>query len=405
MDRDDTPGARPPRRRRRRVAVALAVVLLLAGAGFGAAAFYFAGTIEAEAFTPESPGATPEYDLVVTAYADGAVVLRHGGAAPDDDPLRDAAVYGLVWPGGAGALSGAPVEQDGGVRRALRVTAGAPPAAGTGAALSIDVWADPTAAYGTPFRDVAYPCADAECPAWWVPGSSTTWMVMVHGKGAERAEPLRALGPAVAAGLPALVISYRNDPGAPADPSGRYGYGATEWRDLEAAVAFAVDHGARDVVLFGSSMGGAIVASFLQHSPSADLVRGVVLDSPMLDLRAVVEHAAHQTVLPVLGLPVPDVLTGAAEWIAGWRDDLDWNALDYVPGDWLTVPALVFHGTGDETVPISVSEELRDGAPDLVELVAVDGAGHVGSWNADPAAYADREAAFLGCVTAAVPSC
>jgi fermentation-respiration switch protein FrsA (DUF1100 family) len=106
----------------------------------------------------------------------------------------------------------------------------------------------------------------------------------------------------------------------------------------------------------------------------------------------------------VLGKGVPDVLTGTAEWIAGWRFDVDWDAVDYLPGDWLHVPALVFHGTEDDTVPLRTSDELRAAHPDLVEEVAVAGAGHVESWNRNPADYTAREGAFLACVTAAAPA-
>jgi hypothetical protein len=228
--------------------------------------------------------------------------------------------------------------------------------------------------------------------------------VFVHGKGASRAEGLRALGPAVDAGLPSLLVTYRNDPEAPADASDRYGYGATEWRDLEAAVRYAVDSGARRVVLFGASMGGAIVAGFLERSTEAEVVSGVVLDAPMLDLAATVEHGAAQRDLPVVG-GVPDVLTGTARWIAGWRYDLDWAAVDHLPADWLEVPALVFHGTEDDLVPLSTTEELAADRPDLVTAVRVEGAGHVRAWNADPAAYERGVTRFLDCVLRAGRGC
>src|SRR3712207_8749138 len=53
------------------------------------------------------------------------------------------------------------------------------------------------------------------------------------------------------------------------------------------------------------------------------------------------------------------VLTRTARWIAGWRYDLDWDAVDYLPADWLAVPALVFHGTDDDLVPIRTSEDRK----------------------------------------------
>ena len=396
---ESTTGSARRRRGPRRILAALVVLVVLLAVLLGAGGWYYAGQIDSEALAAVQQTSGPTYDLVVTALAGGQVTIRRSGAATAPDPLHTSDVYGLVWPGGAGVLTGDRVEAGGGeVRRALQITSGTSPTAGTRAALDVDVWSDPQAAYGVPFENVSYSCAGGACPAWYLPGRSSTWMVLVHGKGAARTEPLRALGPALEAGLPALVIGYRNDPGAPADPSGRYGYGATEWHDLEQAVGYAVGHGAQHVVLFGSSMGGAIVASFLEHSQQASLVSGVVLDSPALDLRTTVDYGASQRTLPVIGTGIPDVLTDTAEWITGWRYGLDWGAVDYVPGTWLHVPALLFHGTADDTVPITTSDRLHAAHPDLVEEVRMTGATHVESWNRNPAEYTARESAFLGCV-------
>ncbi len=403
------PGYRPavtdpasPRRRRRglrRLPVALVVVVVLAVALLAGAGWYYAGEIASGALEVDPAPRTLETDTVVESVASGHAVLRRTDEVDGEDPLRGDDTYGLVWDGGAGVVSGsAEVRDDGSVQRRLEVVDGSAPVPGTAADLRGDVWTDPRAAYRTDYDEVDIACDGGTCPAWFVPGESSTWMVFVHGKGGSRTEPLRALGPAVATGLPSLVISYRNDPEAPADPSGRYGQGATEWRDLEAAVRYAQEHGADDVLLYGASMGGAIVASFLERSDLAGSVRGVVLDAPMLDLGATVEHGAAQRDLPVVG-GVPDVLTGTAQWIADWRYDLDWDAVDYLPADWLEVPALVFHGTDDDLVPISVSDALAAGQPDLVTEVRVPGAGHVRAWNADPLAYTEEMESFLACVT------
>jgi pimeloyl-ACP methyl ester carboxylesterase len=398
--------AEVPRRRRplRRIVVVLAVLVVLGAVLLGGAGWYYAGEIYSGALAvdPGPRGLVP--DTVVTSLDGGRAVLD---STADDDPLRRPETEGLVWQGGAGVVSGAPeVGDDGSVARSLEVVAGSPPTPGTPADLRGDVWTDPNAAYGVAYEDVDVDCPRGSCPAWFVPGDAGTWLIAVHGKGGSRREGLRALGPAVAQGMPGLLITYRNDPEAPADPSGQYGYGATEWHDLEAAVGYALDHGARSVVLYGASMGGGIVAAFLQHSDLRDRVDGVVLDAPMLDLAATVDHGAAQRRLPLLGTAVPDVLTGTAEWIAGWRYDLDWAAVDYLPADWLDVPALVFHGTDDDTVPISTSDELAADRPDLVHEVRVPGAGHVRAWNTDPAAYERVEGNFLRCLLAGPsPAC
>jgi pimeloyl-ACP methyl ester carboxylesterase len=385
--------------------VALVVVVVLLAVLLGAAGWYYAGQIDSDGLAADPAAAASRPDVTVTAVAGGRVSLRPLAGHTAGDALTTGDVYGLTWAGGAGVLSGPPqAGTDGATSRALQVVQGTAPQPGTAAASTRDVWTDPTAAYGVGYSDVSYPCAGGNCPAWFVPGTSaTTWLVAVHGKGAGRTEPLRALGPAVRAGMPVLDIAYRNDAGAPPDPSHRYGYGSTEWRDLEAAVQYARAHGAQQVVLFGSSMGGSIVASFLEHSASASAVRGIVLDAPALDFRATVDHGAAQRSLP-LGLPIPGVLTSVAEWIAGWRYDVDWAALDYLPGDWLHVPALLFHGTEDGTVPLSTSDAFRAAHPSLVQEVRVTGADHVESWNVDPAGYTARETAFLGCVTGPAPA-
>lgn len=389
----------------RRLAIALTVVLLLGAALVFAGGWYFAGQIDGEALAAPQHAPVEHYDYAIDAYASGRVRLHRTVGDALHDPLQSDKEYGLVWPGGAGVLTGPPDPPSGGgqVSRALQVVAGRPPARGSEAALREDVWTDPHAAYGVPYQEVTFPCAGGSCPAWYVAGTTSTWLITVHGKGASRTEPLRAIGPAVRAGLPVLDIAYRNDPGARADPTHRYRWGATEWQDLDQAVQYARTHGARHVVLFGSSMGGAVVASFLEHSSSASLVSGVVLDAPALDLRAIVEFGATQRRVPLIGSKIPGAVTWAAERLAGLRYDVDWRQLDYVDGSWLHVPALVFHGTADDTVPISVSDRFRAAHPGLVQEVRVPGATHVESWNVDRQGYAARESAFLGCVTAAGP--
>jgi pimeloyl-ACP methyl ester carboxylesterase len=387
--------SRSPRGGLRRLTTALITLVVLLVLLLGAGGLYFAGQIDSDGLSAAHIGDPQTYDLVVDAYSGGRVTLHRTGEKPARDDLATADEYGLSWPGGTGVLTGPPAGRGGRISRSLKVRTGNPPATGTPAALQRDVWPDPHVAYGVAFEDVRIPCPGGSCPAWFVPGRSTTWFVAVHGKDAKRTEPLRAMGPAIAAGLPALDISYRNDPGAPADPKHQHAYGVTEWRDLQAAVAYASRHGAKQIVLFGSSMGGAIVASYLEHSPSATLVRGVMFDAPALDFRATVDWGAAHRTLPLVGAPIPGVLTATAEWMAGWRYGVDWDAMNYLPGSWLKVPTLVVHGADDLTVPVTTSNQLKAAHPKLVTEVVVPSAPHVGSWNVNPRAYEQREAAFL----------
>ena len=58
-------------------------------------------------------------------------------------------------------------------------------------------------------------------------------------------------------------MTYRNDPGAPEDPSRILRYGLTEWQDLEATVRYAVRKGPTGRAL-RYSMGGGVVMAFLR---------------------------------------------------------------------------------------------------------------------------------------------
>ncbi|MCZ9337233.1 alpha/beta fold hydrolase, partial [Streptomyces sp. TRM76130] len=80
----------------------------------------------------------------------------------------------------------------------------------------------------------------------------------------------------------------RGDAGAPRPPGGLRRFGETEWRDLDAAVRYAVDHGARKVVLLGWSTGATMALHTATRSALRDRIAGLVLDSPVLDWRATV---------------------------------------------------------------------------------------------------------------------
>ena len=88
--------------------------------------------------------------------------------------------------------------------------------------------------------------------------------------------------------------------------------------------------------------------------------------------------------------------TATATWLADFRFDVDWDAANYLDdGDALPAPALVFHGDADDDVPLATSQEFEAANPDAVTLVEVAGAGHIQSWNMDPAAYESRLLDFL----------
>jgi uncharacterized protein len=273
-------------------------------------------------------------------------------------------VYGLEWTGGH-AIVGAIRDSDTDtVTRRLRAVQGyLVPEMTVG--IEADVYAgDPGQAFGLPFSDVEIPGELGPMPAWSVPGRTDAWAIVVHGINGTRQLGLRLVPMLHRTGLPTLLIAYREDLGAPPSPDGFHHMGLTEWRDLAAAARYALAHGARHLILVGYSMGGAIVAQFMERSPLAPRVSGLVLDAPALNWERILEFNATEMGLPGFSaLPV--------EWAIGARIDADWDSLDALqhPDDF-QLPILLFHGGEDKVVPISTSDEFAAELPRWVTYYA-----------------------------------
>lgn len=225
-----------------------------------------------------------------------------------------------------------------------------------------------------------------------VPGDADTWVLVVHGRGGAPVIGGALTRTLADGGRPVLYTSYRNDGLAPADPDGATTFGDREWRDLQAWVDAARARGARRVVLYGWSMGGSVVASFLASSPDADLVDAVVLDSPVLSMQDTLELQAG-----AFGVPEPLVpsLLAATKAVATVRAGMDFAALEHVATWDADPPVLLVHGTADATVPDDPTVELADRLGDAATFVHPAGVDHVGWVDDSPAAYRRTLGRFL----------
>ena len=362
------------------VAAAAALALLALAAAL-AAAWHFSSAV----LVPDhSPWPT---ETTVEAMPPGRIVLE------SSDRSERPGVYGLEWLGGRAVVGPVVEEDDDTVTRRLRSVDGylAP---GMEVAFDSNVWAgDPTAALGLPSATVPVRGGLGTMPAWLVPGRARTWAIVVHGINSTPQTGLRAVPALHRAGLPTLLITYREDLGAPPSPDGFHHMGLTEWRDLEAAARYAIAHGARRLILVGYSMGGAIVAQFMEHSRLAADVDGLVLDAPVLDWKAVLSFNATE-----MGFPA--IAARPVEWAIGTRIDADWDSLDAMRHpEAFQLPILLFHGTEDEVVPISTSDEFAELLPDRVTYFRVPEAGHTEGWNVAPQLYEARLGRFLASLT------
>lgn len=244
------------------------------------------------------------------------------------------------------------------------------------------------------FREVTVAGPLGDYPAWVFPADGEDWVVFVHGRGATRAEALRAVDHVVGLGVNALVVSYRNDPDAPASPDGFGHYGDSEWEDLAAAVAWLLDsEDVDDVVLFGYSQGGSVVASYLRRGEVPDSVVGAVLDSPLLSMHETLRLQARNRGIPsaLLG-----PLLASATTISELRSDIDFSRLEHVAdADEIDRPILLFHGRHDTSVPFEPAEAFAAARPDLVTFLPYNG-DHVRGWNVMQDQYLDAVSDFLG---------
>ncbi len=245
-------------------------------------------------------------------------------------------------------------------------------------------------------EQVAYDSSLGPMDAWYLPADGSTWVIHVHGKGATPAEAEPLFTPLQDAGYPQLSITYRNDEGQPQDESGYYQYGATEWEDVAGAADYAAANGATGLVLSGFSTGAGHNMAFLSKAPR-EIIVGSLMDSPNVDFGTTVDYAASQRELPLIPVTVPPTLSATAKFITSLRIGVNWKAIDYINDADRSIrePVLIHHGTEDLTVPLEESVALVETNPELIQLVEIEGAGHVESYDVAPQQYVDDVLAFL----------
>jgi len=354
--------------------------VVLAAVG-GVAAWRFSSQVLVPDHAPETK------DTTVERTEPGRIVLSRS------EKSERPGVYGLDGQNGHAIVGEVVGRNAGTVTRRLCAQAGRIPA-GRRVAVDHDVYAgNPKQALGLAFADVSVPDELGPMPAWFVPGSTKTWAIVVHGINDNRDGDLRLVPALHREGLPALLITYRGDVGAPRGPDGMHHMGLTEWRDLQAAARWALARGARRLILVGTSMGGAITTQFMERSLLVPRVSGLVLDAPALSWKSILSFNATEMGLPSFAaLPV--------EWMIGARIDADWNSLDaLLHPNAFHLPILLFHGTADKLVPIATSNEFAAELPRWVTYYRVPGAAHAVEWSVDPALYERRLTAFLSQVT------
>ena len=364
--------------------IAVVAVLAVVGVSYG---IYLSNLVRDGSLS--SQHTTPPFDIIARSEGDGRIRLRAIDERAGAMDMHHDGVFGIISADGYGQV-GRILEAGPGysVREYTPLTAtirGEEPT-------RLDIYAfpdDPQTAHRMNYEVVSFETELGECSAWFIPGKSRTWAVFAHGRGAHPNEALRIMPTIVEDGLPILAFNYRNDEGAPASADSWHWLGYTEWRDIEAAMQYALDNGAEDFILYGYSMGGGMCLNLLYESQLADKVCAVVLNSPLLDFGGTLDIVGQ-----IRGYPRAIVQFGKE--VAAVRFGIDWQRMNYLSrASELRAPLLVLHGEKDTLVPAELSRLLARSRPDIVQYVGFPEAEHARSWNLDPDKYNAAVREFL----------
>lgn len=350
-----------------------AVIAVTAIVGtLGIASWALSGTIAAELFL-----ARPPREITVIEIEARGVTLAA------DATSRRSGIWRLVTASGTLVVGEIQSADDAVVRRPdrphpWRREAGA-------AAFDRFVYGPDPGAVGLPFSEVILEGPRGDMATWVVEGSDDTWVIYVHDAGADRTEVLRMLRKLSGLGLPVVVPALDD----PEDPEARPDLGTGSFRQVTAAMDFALGSGAEEVVLIGSGTGGSAVLLAAADDRYDTAVAAIILDGPLLDAAAVAEARLRSD-------KVPGFLVGWAKAVATFRYGVEWTVLDHVAAARLQPrPVLILHGDADGRFPMASSRAYVAAAP-AATLVVVAGAGHGETWNIDPEAYEAALEAFLG---------
>lgn len=251
---------------------------------------------------------------------------------------------------------------------------------------------------GLAFDSVAFPSRvdGVKLDGWLLSatGSTRRPVVMVHGKGSDRqreadGRTLEIASALVRGGHPVLMFDLR---GSGRSGGERFTLGQEEVRDVGGAIDYLDSRGlaARGVDLLGFSMGAA---STILAASGESRVAAVVEDSGYAELRDVLDDQVPKASgLP--GIFTPGVML-AARVLLG-VDVLAIRPIEAVQTLAARgVPLLVIHGDADRTVDVNHGRMLVTAYGPKADSYFVAGAGHVGSYAANPSEYLSRLTAFL----------
>jgi hypothetical protein len=219
---------------------------------------------------------------------------------------------------------------------------------------------------GLKYEDVHFASTDGtRLHAWFLPaqGKAEGTIYFLHGNAENVSTHIASVYWLPSRGFNVFLLDYR-------------GYGLSEGAPFLAGVLEDVDAGLRAllarpevdrkrIVLFGQSLGGALAAYYVAHTPRRDDIRALVIESTFASYRDIArEKLASFWLTWPLQVPL------------SWTVDDDYSAVDAIARA-SPIPVLIIHGDQDRTVPVENGRRLYEAAKAPREFWLVPGGGHI----------------------------
>ncbi len=238
---------------------------------------------------------------------------------------------------------------------------------------------------GLSYRELGIETADGlTLHGWYLPAEPSRdtgcRILFLHGNAGNVSTHLPIVAWLPAAGFGVLIFDYRGFGRSPGTPSL-----SGLQRDFDAALGALLseeDTAARDVIVFGQSLGGAVAVTGLAASPQRHAVKALVIEGAPSDYRGITREklAAFWLTWP-LQWPLAQIMTD------------DFRPAEAI-GELSPTPVLVIHGQADRIVPPHHGEALFEAAGQPKTLWRLEDGRHIAALNE----YGNRRALvrFLG---------
>lgn len=211
-----------------------------------------------------------------------------------------------------------------------------------------------------------------ELDAWWVPaahGGSAT-LLYLHGNDRNIASNLGHVSRLHDLGYNVLLIDYRgfgrSSGGQPSETK--------VYEDAESAWRYVIEQGhipARQLFIYGHSLGGAVAIELAAHHPEA---AGLIVEGTFTSMLEMGQRSYGY-------LPVSILI------------NQHFASLEKMGR--IKVPVLIIHGTWDEIVPVEMARRLYAAVTGPKYLTLIEGGGHNNSGSIGWVEYRDALSAFI----------